>query len=86
MDILYAKVTELNAGYESDRINALALDSDHYYVVNRVNIGGSSTSIYLEDDRKSYNSVNFTFYTIVDGKHKEYDIFSDPNYNPYLQL
>lgn len=86
MDILYAKVTELNAGYEGDRINALALDSDHYYVVSRVNIGGSSTSIYLEDDRKSYNSVNFTFYTIVDGKHKEYDIFSDPNYNPYLQL
>ncbi len=84
MNTLYAKVTEINAGYEGDRKNALALDSDTYYVVSHVDIGGYSTSISLENDSKSYNSVNFTFYTIVDGKHKEYDIFSDPNYNRYL--
>lgn len=84
--ILYAKVSEPNNGHAHDKVNVQALNAEHYYVVSGVDMGGSYTTIYLESDKTDYNSVNFTFYSIVDGKFEVYNIFSDPQYNPYLSL
>ena len=81
---LYVQMTKPNNGYACDKEAAKLLDPLQYYEVSDVDMGSSSTTIYLESNRFGYNSVNFTFYKLIDGKLEEYDIFSDPEYNPYL--
>lgn len=59
--------------------NLELLEDDTFYKVSSVSMGQSSTSIYLElFPGKSFNSVLFQFF-------KEHDIYTDPEYNPYLK-
>lgn len=51
------------------------------YTVEDVSMGGSYTSIYLEEVSGCFNSVNFDFFK--DGK--PHDIYADPDYNPYIR-
>ena len=51
------------------------------YSVRRVSMGGLHTCIFLEEIPGVFNSVNFDFFK--DGK--PYNIYADPNYNPYIR-
>lgn len=84
---IYAKVEYPNNGYDSDIEQVAKLDSTLYYPVYYIDIGSSSTKIYLNNIniRNSFNSVNFEFYELVEGKYVKYDIFEDPDFNPYLE-
>ena len=82
--VLFAKVTSPEAGYKSDSDKLKDLVFDKFYEVGYIDMGGSYTSVYLEGFKGEFNSVNFTFYKKCDGLYEEHDIFSDPNYNPYL--
>ena len=82
--MLYAKVTNPDAGLAYDREKAEKLCAGYYYEVSGVEMGGSHTSIYLEGMKTAFNSVNFTFYRRGIGNFVEYDIFDDPAYNPYI--
>lgn len=57
------------------------LEVGREYTVCGVSMGGSYTSIELEEVEGCFNSVNFDFFK--DGKL--HDIYKDPNYNPYLR-
>ena len=50
--------------------------------VNNINMGQSSTSIYLEGFKDSFNSVFFNFKE----NGKEINIYGDKRYNPYLSI
>ena len=50
------------------------------YEVSGINMGQSSTSVYLEGFKGSFNSVHFEF----EENGKPLDIFQDPRFNPYL--
>ena len=78
---LFAKVEYLNAGWDSDKKDIKALDSAKMYEVDYVSMGQSYTSVYLKDVKGCFNSVNFEFYN-KDGE--QVNIFSMPEYNPYL--
>ena len=51
------------------------------YNVERVDMGQSSTAIYLSGFSVSFNSVQFDFFE--DGK--PIDIYRSPKYNPYIR-
>ena len=81
---LVAIVHTLNAGYDFERQKMINLGfkvGDRIPVCD-INMGQSSTSIYLEDYQGSFNSVFFIFEE--DGK--ELDIYGDRRYNPYLSM
>lgn len=61
--------------YAADR---LTVNAD--YEVERVEMGGFHTSVWLKDIPGAFNSVQFDFYE--DGK--ELDIYHDPRFNPYI--
>ena len=84
--MLFAKVTEPNAGYDHDKKAVADLNPDNYYPVRSVSMSQSSTSFTLKDGYGHYNSVNFTFYKSAgkDAGMVEHNIYSDPEYNPYL--
>ena len=44
-------------------------------------MGQSYTDIVLKGIKGAFNSIHFLF---VDEDGKPHDIFSDPNYNPYI--
>ena len=52
-----------------------------YYKVEKIDMGQSYTSIYLEEFFRVYNSVYFEFYE----NGKEIDIYKDKRFNPYIQ-
>ena len=52
-----------------------------YYKVEKIEMGQSYTSIYLEEFFRVYNSVYFEFYE----NGKEIDIYKDKRFNPYIQ-
>jgi hypothetical protein len=54
---------------------------DREYVVERVDMGQSYTTLKLLGKDFYYNSVMFDFYE----EDKEIDIYSDERYNPYLR-
>lgn len=88
MTKLYVRMESPENGYKSDSEKAKTLDSNKFYLVKRVKMGGSHTTIFLEDEDKiGFNSVNFKFYVEDEadaGKYIPYNIFADPAYNPYL--
>lgn len=81
--MLYAKVTNLNAGYTNDKEKIKILSRETYYPVS-VSMGGSNTSVFVHGYPGAFNSVNFTFYKVVSNEFVEHCIFSDPYYNPYI--
>lgn len=52
-----------------------------YYKVEKIEMGQSYTSIYLEEFFRVYNSVYFEFYE----NGKEINIYKDKRFNPYIQ-
>lgn len=81
---LIAVVKTLNAGHDFERQKMIDLGFKvgDCISVNNINIGQSSTSIYLEGFEGSFNSIFFNFKE--DGK--DINIYSDKRYNPYLSI
>lgn len=83
---LYAKFSFPKSGYKSDQENASKLELNKRYAVAAVNMGQSHTDITLQGESGSFNSVNFEFMKQdSDGTWYHQDIFSDPEYNPYIK-
>lgn len=80
--ILYAKVSSIENGYESDQRAAKALVNDYGILTNfeveKVYIDRSSSQVKLlcEDDK--FNTVNFDFFIETEKGPLEYDIFKNP--------
>lgn len=81
---LIAVVKTLNAGHDFERQKMIDLGFKvgDCIPVNNINMGRSSTSIYLEGFKDSFNSVFFNFKE--DGK--DINIYGDKRYNPYLSI
>ena len=80
---IYAVVETLRAGYdcEEEMVKSLGFKEEDKFEVEYIDMGGSSTSIYLKDfPNQSFNSVFFEFKE--DGE--ELDIYDDTRFNPYL--
>jgi hypothetical protein len=83
--MLFAKVTNPNAGYDRDKELVKNLNHDVYYEVDRIAMGQSHTSVKLKDFPDWLNSVNLSFYkNYGDDEYTYHSIFGDPTYNPYL--
>ena len=84
---LYAKVEHPTNAYEHDKQLVAELNADEYYSIRYIEVGGSHTSVYLINDKKRYNSVNFEFYYKDEENdlYIKYDIFNDPDINIYCQ-
>lgn len=80
--ILYAKVSSIENGYESDQRAAKALVDDYGILTNfeveKVYIDRSSSQVKLlcEDDK--FNTVNFDFFIETEKGPLEYNIFKNP--------
>lgn len=81
--MLYAKFMYPDNGREYDKkyVKEVGLKVGERYEVEDVDMGQSSTSIYLKDIKGSFNSVHFEF----EENGKPIDIYDDPRYNPYLR-
>ena len=82
--MLYAKLKYPDCGfrYDIERVKESGLKRDEKYEVTEVNMGQSHCSICLKGIEGSFNSIQFEYEK--DGK--PYDIYSDPEYNPYLNI
>lgn len=83
---LYAKYEHPNNGtdYDKEKVEDF-LVLNQYYKVDNVEMGQSHTCITLKGFNGSFNSVMFEFYELVNDKFFKYDIFKDPDYNPYIK-
>lgn len=80
---IYAVVETLRAGYdcEEEMVKSIGFKVGDKFEVEYIDMGGSSTSIYLKDfPNHPFNSVFFEF----EENGKELDIYSDTRFNPYL--
>ena len=83
---LYARYEHPNNGTDCDKEKTQELFVlNQYYKVDNVEMGQSHTNIYLRGFNGSFNSVMFEFYELVNDKFFKYDIFKDPDYNPYIK-
>ena len=65
----------------ADTYKVTEIELDKEYEVESVEIDRTYTDIKLKNLDRKFNSVIFEFYE--DGK--EIDIYSDPQYNPYIK-
>lgn len=82
---IYAVVETLRAGYdcEEERVKSLGFKVGDKFEVDYIDMGGSSTSIYLKDfPNQAFNSVFFEF----EENGEELDIYDDTRFNPYLDF
>ena len=81
---LIAIVETLNAGYdvEKQKMIDLGIKVGDRFTVTDIDMGQSSTSIYLEEHSGSFNSVFFEF----EENGEEINIYGDKRYNPYLSM
>ena len=82
---IYAVVETLRAGYdcEEEMVKTLGFKVGDKFELECIDMGGSSTSVYLKDfPSQSFNSVFFEF----EENCKELDIYNDTRFNPYLNL
>ena len=80
---IYAVVETLRAGYdcEEEMAKSLGFKERDKFEVEYIDMGGSSTSIYLKDfPNQPFNSVFFEF----EENGKELDIYDNTKFNPYL--
>ncbi len=80
---IYAVVETLRAGYdcEEEMVKSLGFKLGDKFELEHIDMGSSSTSIYLKDfPNQSFNSVFFEF----EENGKELDIYDDTRFNPYL--
>lgn len=80
--ILYAKVSSIENGYESDQRAAKALVDDYGILTNfeveKVYIDRSSSQVKLFYEDRTFNTVNFDFFIETEKGPLEYDIFKNP--------
>lgn len=80
--ILYAKVSSIENGYESDQRAAKALVDDYGIMTNfeveKVYIDRSSSQVKLLCEDYKFNTVNFDFFIETEKGPLEYDIFKNP--------
>ncbi|QBO62840.1 hypothetical protein G2469_00148 [Escherichia phage vB_EcoM_G2469] len=80
--ILYAKVSSIENGYESDQRAAKALVNDYgiltIFEVEKVYIDRSSSQVKLLCEDVKFNTVNFDFFIETEKGPLEYDIFKNP--------
>ncbi|EEU1769407.1 hypothetical protein ACNCZD_002280 [Escherichia coli] len=80
--ILYAKVSSIENGYESDQRAAKALVNDYGILTNfeveKVYIDRSSSQVKLLCEDGKFNTVNFDFFIETEKGPLEYDIFKNP--------
>lgn len=81
---LIAIVTTLEAGYAFDKQQMVEcnLKVGDRIPVRDIDMGQSSTSIYLDGYKGSFNSVFFEF----EENGKEFDPISDRRFNDYLSM
>lgn len=84
--MIYAKYVNDDVGYPCDIAKCKKfLKLNKMYAVESIDVGMSSTTIYLKNYYGCWNSVNFEFYKKVDGKYVEYDPYHDPQLSPYTR-
>lgn len=80
--ILYAKVSSIENGYESDQRAAKALVDDYgiltHFEVEKVYVDRSSSQVKLLWEDGKFNTVNFDFFIETEKGPLEYDIFKNP--------
>lgn len=81
---LIAIVDTLEAGYDSEKNKMIELGFKvgDRIPVRDIDMSQSSTAIYLDGYKGSFNSVFFEF----EENGVELDIYSDRRYNPYLSM
>ena len=80
--MLYAIFLNADDGYSYEaKVAKERLVYGKKYEVEEVCMGQSYTDIILKGIDGAFNSIHFLF---VDEDGKPHDIFSDPNYNPYI--
>lgn len=81
---VFAIVSTLDAGYyiEKQEMNNLGIKVGDRFTVTDIDMGQSSTSIYLKEHSGHFNSVFFNF----EENGKELNIYGDPRFNPYLNM
>ncbi len=89
MTELYARMEKPENGFKSDSEKAKTLDPNTFYRVERIDMGGSYSTVFLKDveDKAGFNTANFEFYVEDEEdseKYLSYNVFADPAYNPYL--
>lgn len=85
--MIYAKLSDVTAGYPSDQEDIKVLRDDRYYLVTEIDMGCSSTRFKILGFSTRFNSVNFDFYKLSADEESmvEHDIYNDPDYNPWLR-
>lgn len=83
--MLFAKFTHPNSGYAHDSKKVEGLELNNFYPVAGAIVGQSHTYVTLQGEAGTFNSVNFDFYKKENGEFVEHDIYSDPEYNPYIK-
>lgn len=85
MKKIYAVCRTHEAGYpgERERIKKCNIQIGDMFEVEEISMGQSYTNVWLKgyENESPFNSVFFNF---VDVDGNAYDIFSDPDFNPYL--
>ena len=77
-----AIVTTLDAGYdyEKQKMIGLGIKVGDRFTIRSIDMGQSSTFIYLIEHSGHFNSVFFDF----EENGEELNIYGDPRFNPYL--
>ena len=85
MKKIYAVCRTLEAGYPGDRekVKRCGIQIGDKFEVAEISMGQSYTNVWLGgyENEPPFNSVFFNF---VDANGNDYDIFNDPEFNPYL--
>lgn len=80
MKIEFAMNLSITARPIDDHYGMLKNEKD--YPVAMIDMGQSSTTVFLEDDKKGYNSIHFGFYI----GEREIDIYKSGLINGYRTL
>lgn len=81
--MLYARFEYPESGWPSDRdyVEKSGLEVGKRYLVEKVDMGQSYTSIFLDGFRRPFNSVHFEF---EEEDYTPVDIYRDRRYNYYM--
>jgi hypothetical protein len=80
---VFAKLVHPENGWPYEQECAKKLTVGKTYLVSRISMGQSSTSVHLQDVEGVFSSVQFDFF---DHNLKPLDIYNDPRFNHYLAI
>lgn len=82
---MYATFAHPDYGYpyQQEHCKVLGLEVGKSYEMHKIEVGSSSSTVYLKDfPGKYFNSVLFEYYEVIDGVEYDVDVYSR-FYNPY---